>query len=304
MRVLLQPASGKEAMSHFEDTITGGVLIDSLKDRISPQAFEELQELGEENVKVWGFVPTLKDKPRKEWLDLSKGDLVLFYANKQFYYAAFVHSKIHNPELAKELWGIDGEGRTWEYVYFIKEGKQIQMPYDPTVLGYAEGHIVRGAVLLREDKSDMMKEYMQISEGEILDEDKVEPTIKDKVDFAKRVREPRTAEEAEEEIKSISKDLSRRPVKERVVTAKMLARNPKFSRLVKERVNYECEICGAKPFLQKTRLPYAEAHHIHELAKSRIDSPEYMICVCPTCHKVLHYGDDKALKERKKIESG
>lgn len=52
-------------------------------------------------------------------------------------------------------------------------------------------------------------------------------------------------------------------------------------RLVKEKG--ACEICGFsfKPVLQ--------IHHILPISKCGNNAPENIICVCPTCHKALHY---------------
>ena len=108
-----------------------------------------------------------------------------------------------------------------------------------------------------------------------------------------------TAEEAIQKIKEITKQVENKPVKERIKNVKTLVRNPKFARLVKEKNNFICEICGQKPFTKNNEMPYAEAHHKFELAKTRIDSPEDMICVCPICHRVLHYGNEQSLKNRK-----
>lgn len=280
MRILLQPASGKEAMRHYKDTMARGIFLNSLKNKISPKHFEKLKLLGERYIKVWGIVPTLY---RKIWLDLNEGDLALFYAKKRFYYITQVYLKARYKNLAIDLWGLDKNDRTWEYVCFVKKGKQIKLPYKPEILGYKENHIIQGALLLDEYKSKIFKEYIE----------KHEPGT---TDFEK------TAVEIEEEIIKLSRNLEDKPVKERIRIAKVLERNPKFAHLVKEKAKYICEICGQKPFIKKNGNPYAEAHHIYTLSKSRIDSPKYMICVCPTCHRVLEYGNDQSLIERKRLK--
>ena len=110
-------------------------------------------------------------------------------------------------------------------------------------------------------------------------------------------------EDAEQEIKRISEEIINKPVQERIRIAKRLSRKPKFARLTKEKAKYICEICGNKPFIQENGMLFAEAHHILELSKSRVDDPGYMICVCPTCHKVIHYGNEQALNDRKKLKT-
>jgi hypothetical protein len=288
-------------MEHFEDTVVNGIPLGYLEERIDDADFNKLKELNSDIVRAWGFVPNAKVK---EWEKLKEGDLVLFYANKGFFHMAVVHSKTHNQTVAQSLWETDDQGRTWEYMFFIKEGKSIQLPYDPTILikanleSYAPNHIVQGAQLLTGRNAEEMRKYLEEKEGTSFDENIVEPTTEEEVIFHKKIKDPITVAEAEEEIRRIAIDIADKPVKERVKVAKMLVRNPKFARLVKERVKYICEICGVKPFIQKNGLPYAEAHHKSELARTKIDNPNDMICVCPTCHKVIHYGTEAELKRR------
>lgn len=280
MRILLQPASGKEAIRHYKDTMAIGIFLNSLKDKISQKHFKKLKLLGEKYIKVWGIVPTLY---RKVWLDLKEGDLAIFYAKKRFYYITQVYLKARYKNLAIDLWGLDKNDRTWEYICFVKKGKQINLPYKPEILGYDENHIIRGALLLDENKSKIFKEYIEKQE-------------QGATYFEK------TTGEIEEEIIKLSRNLENKPIRERIRSAKVLERNPKFAHLVKEKAKYICEICGQKPFIKKNGKPYAEAHHIYTLSKSRIDSPKYIICVCPTCHRVLEYGNDQSLIERKGLK--
>lgn len=46
---------------------------------------------------------------------------------------------------------------------------------------------------------------------------------------------------------------------------------------------------------------YAEAHHKEQLSELAPDAPSNMICVCPTCHRVLHYGSVESLAERRAL---
>tara|TARA_Y100000310_G_C20666823_1_gene808000 strand:+ start:177 stop:1106 length:930 start_codon:yes stop_codon:yes gene_type:complete len=307
MNILLQPSSGKQAMEHYEDTIGSGVDISFLKDYVSDVEYQKLKELGTSKVKVWGFVSASEDKPRSEWTNLNEGDIVLFYAKKQFYYIAKVYSKIHNKELAKVLWGIDKEGRAWEYIYFIEEGKQIQVPYKPQILTttrgipYKKNHIVQGAILLNQENTDNLKSYLEGIEGDLIDESNIEPSSDEETYILSKLKQPTSSEEAEVEINKISSESVNKPVKEKIKLAKTLSRNSKYARLVKEKQRYICEICGSKPFIQKNGLPYAEAHHKFELSKTRIDNPHFMICVCAQCHRIIHFGNDESLEERKRM---
>lgn len=302
MRILLQPSSGKVAMDHYDDTIANGVTVETLKEYLSTEELQRLIDLKQDKVKIWGIVPTLKNEPRSQWLNLNEDDVVLFYKNKSIYFFGKVLLKAHNKSLATQLWGNDNEGRTWEYIYFLKEGKQIQVPYKPELLGYKSNHAVMGAMLLNESQSLDLLKYLQENEGQLIDESLIKPNSAEESFFIKKIKLPKTPEEATQEINKISEGLKGKPVKEVIKTAKILSRNPLFARLVKEKAKYTCDICGEKPFIQKNGLPYAEAHHLLELSKTRIDNPNKMICVCPTCHRVIHFGNEESLEKRRKLK--
>lgn len=204
------------------------------------------------------------------------------------------------------MWGINSEGRTWENIFFINEGKQIQVPYKPEVIGYKPNHIVQRVMLLNKSQSDNLKKYIEHSGEKFDNEEQFEPTEEEEKIITARSQAVRTPEEANSLIKEISDEVKNTKVEERVRIVKALVRNSRISRLVKERSKYICEICGQKPFIQKNGVPYAEAHHLFELSKTRIDSPDYMICVCANCHRIIHYGNKEALKsaiKNKKIKA-
>lgn len=302
MRILLQPAAGKIPLQHFKDTMDPGVLVESLRNVLLLEIYEKITELKELYVRVWGIVPTRENSPRNEWANLQEDDLVLFYGNKYFYFLAKVLAKLQSKDLALKFWGTDKEKRAWEYMYFLKEGRPIRIPYLPEVIGYKKEHIVRGAILLDLSKSSSLIQYIESKIGIIIDEDQIRITPAEEVAFNRKLKIPKTPEEAEEIINKLSESLSDEPVKERIKITKILTRNPTFARLVKQKAQYVCAVCGIKPFFQRSGSPYAEVHHIEELAITRIDHPSKMICVCPTCHRVIHYGDNDSLNYRKSLK--
>jgi hypothetical protein len=307
MKILLQPSSGKKAMDHFNDTIENGVPISVLKGKISQEEYSMLKELKRGKVKTWGFAPS-SDGTRKEWEKIGKGDWSLFYAKKGFFYLSKIFLKTHNKELAEHLWGFDEKGKTWEYVYFIEEGKQIEIPYNPEIIDkidgnpYSSKHILQGALLLDGNNALKMKEYIESFGGEIVEED-INPSEEDDIETEELSRKINTPEEAERILKELTLKIENEPRKQIVRKAKSWVRNGKISRLIKERVMYKCEICGEKPFRQKNGNLYAETHHVLELAKSGLDLPKNMICVCPICHRILHYGSKESFEKRKSLKN-
>ncbi|MFC1871980.1 hypothetical protein ACFLYF_06270 [Chloroflexota bacterium] len=212
------------------------------------------------------------------------------------YFLGRVFGKIRQKELALALWDTNRDGRTWECIYFLRDGKQIAVPFNPEILGYKDNYIPQGTLLLREEQSEALTEYILSYEVSIIEEDQISPSTSEETGLIDEIDLP--FDQALEKILQIAQSIGSKPVGERIKLAKYLARNPKYSRLVKQKSKYVCEIYGVQPFIQKNGMPYAEAHHLDELAVARLDNPLRMICVCPTCHRIIHYGNDASLASR------
>lgn len=61
-----------------------------------------------------------------------------------------------------------------------------------------------------------------------------------------------------------------------------------------------CEGCNEEaPFLRKNGQPYLEPHHIRHISDGGPDDPNYVIALCPTCHRRVHHGiDGKSYNEQ------
>ncbi len=117
-----------------------------------------------------------------------------------------------------------------------------------------------------------------------------------------RISKIRSPEKIKKLIEDLDAEYCDKTAEQYTRMAKACARNRYFAHLVKERDGYRCQICGCEGFKKKDGSLYAEAHHIWEISTYRKDYPGMMICVCPTCHRVLHYGSKEALEERKALK--
>ncbi|MFC2022646.1 hypothetical protein ACFLTL_00645 [Chloroflexota bacterium] len=297
-KVLLQPASGPEATEHYNLTIEPGVALYSLRPYLRDIEQQKIVAVMRERVRTWGIIPTIAGGMPKTWQDLREDDYTVFYKKGRLYFVGKILSKVHNQALALALWGANQDGRTWEYIYFLKEGKQIDVPFNPLVLGYKHNYIPQGSILLKQDQSESLLGYLVGNEIDLSDEDQIYPNSLEEERFQRAYSPPLDEDEALRKIKLIAGQIGSIAVKERVKLAKYLSRNPTYSRLVKERAHYVCELCGASPFIQKNGMPFAEAHHLDELAVARIDNPLRMICVCPTCHRIIHFGNEDSIQSR------
>lgn len=61
------------------------------------------------------------------------------------------------------------------------------------------------------------------------------------------------------------------------------------------RANGCCEGCSASaPFATPQGRPYLEPHHIRRLSDAGPDHPDFVIALCPNCHRRVHHGADGA----------
>jgi hypothetical protein len=75
---------------------------------------------------------------------MTPGDYVLTYQDGRYTYWSQVIETLHNKALARAIWGRDGGGDTWEYMYFLQPPRNIDVPledentigYDPPVMGF------------------------------------------------------------------------------------------------------------------------------------------------------------------------
>jgi 5-methylcytosine-specific restriction enzyme A len=131
------------------------------------------------------------------------------------------------------------------------------------------------------------------------DEVDEEPKPEETINVNKQVATAKTAEEIDTILTAIENaNRGKEPaVRRRVASA--IARNTKIAKLIKERYHYRCTICGTIGFEKRDGSRYAEVHHIEELGNSGLDVPSNIICVCPTCHRVIHYGSEGELNYRR-----
>lgn len=130
------------------------------------------------------------------------------------------------------------------------------------------------------------------------DKDETEEFItKEKIVINKSVSKARTSAEIEQILNKIEEEYKDKEPQIRRRIAKAIVRNSRIAALIKEKANYRCEICGILGFEKRNGERYAEVHHKEELAKTGLDMPSNIICVCPVCHRIIHYGSDSEINK-------
>jgi len=70
-----------------------------------------------------------------------------------------------------------------------------------------------------------------------------------------------------------------------------------------KRANGVCEYCQSKaPFITSDGILYLEVHHIKKLADGGPDHPDFVIGICPNCHRRAHYGVDREQVNKSMLE--
>jgi predicted HNH restriction endonuclease len=75
-------------------------------------------------------------------------------------------------------------------------------------------------------------------------------------------------------------------------------RNPELAKKSILLANYQCDLDKShKTFITKNGKPYMEAHHLIPLSTQdyfdySLDVDANIVCLCPNCHRKLHYGNN------------
>lgn len=155
-QVVLQPTGNKDAREHYENTIQSPVNIKRFEKFLKADEFKALNKIYPSgDVTVWGVTPGKNDVNGGKYNKMKVGDITLFAANKTIFAKATTTLMLHNRKLAKDLWGVDANGRTWEYIYFVDEIEDIKIPYINfnEIAGYQSNFIIQGFAVLNETKS-------------------------------------------------------------------------------------------------------------------------------------------------------
>jgi len=160
-KIILQPSGNKDAREHYVDTIKNNISLKTIQSFVSPQEFEVLQQIyptGE--CKVWGVTPAGNNITK--WNRIKSGDVTLFSKEGGIFASAVTTFKLHSKNLASELWNYNNKGQTWEYIYFLDEVKNHNIPYVEfnRAVGYADNYVIQGFNVLKPEQSvSVMKTF-------------------------------------------------------------------------------------------------------------------------------------------------
>lgn len=305
--LLIQPCAGTEAQKHYQDTIVKGRPVNQIERFFNEKQIRLLKKIyADEPAQIWGFVPGERNINLQKWVKLEPGDLALFYKSKQIIYVSRVAFTTHSSELADYLWGRDSKGQRWEYIYFVNQGRPSALEIEKLnqILGYASNFIPQGAIITNSENTSEALSYFGDSDklfgaiGLEAQDDKAKDIIKRSIPNVSKINN------IDDLIKPLDNKLRDRSATIKQVIAKYIERNPRLSRLLKQKFNYRCQLCDQEGFIKKNGEPYAEAHHLENLASGGPDLSDNILVLCPNCHRKLHFADVKILFNEQKKLSG
>lgn len=108
------------------------------------------------SVAVWGSVPGQNNI--RNWNAMEEGDYVMVYRKGKIILAAEIAMKVHNREIGKFLWQENEDGQTWEYVYFMINDVEVDVPIERLnkYLGYEDKYHPQGFMAIQQQKVDAL----------------------------------------------------------------------------------------------------------------------------------------------------
>jgi hypothetical protein len=123
-------AGDADAREHLNDSIRNPQPSSLLDAHLSAERANYLRSLlpDPEHFYAWGAVPGERNIPM--WTQMQDGDIVLTVFENRYRYVSSVIVKIHNPDLARAIWGQTSEGaegKTWEYMYILTQPRAVDV---------------------------------------------------------------------------------------------------------------------------------------------------------------------------------
>lgn len=94
---------------------------------------------------------------------------------------------------------------------------------------------------------------------------------------------------SKEELDELATQATEGAPQERTTVARVFKRSRAVRALVLKRANGRCEACREKgPFIDTAGKWFLEAHHLRRLSDGGPDDPDWVVGLCPNCHRKAH----------------
>lgn len=308
MNLFYFTASSKDAQKHLQDTIQNKFRIGQYRFLLPKEVFRQLQVVNaHEEVNMWGALPGPANI--RNWNKIEKGDRVLVYSQGKFVYYGMVLEKVHSPEIAEFAWGKDIRGETWEYIYFLYNLQEIDIDVVEFArfFGYKTNFIPQGFSFIREEiVTKCMNEFGGIDQAISF---LTNSTLKATMGTFNNIVEQHGERELESSIMEMDDDQfvnyinsldSNASIEVKEGLRKIRKYNKKIIDELKERYNHRCQICG-RSSLNEYGVSVVEGHHIEPFSLTQNNSPNNIMILCPTHHRLIHKAKGEFDRKKKEI---
>jgi hypothetical protein len=119
-------AGNSDARQHLIDTVLHPIERSRVVKHLGEAKTADLESRSlDGQLYAWGALPT--ENLIRVWTGMSEGDHLLVYYEGTYHLASRVTEKLHNADLAKDLWTTGRDGMTWEYMYFLDAPKVVNV---------------------------------------------------------------------------------------------------------------------------------------------------------------------------------
>jgi hypothetical protein len=168
-KVVLQPCGTGLPAKHYRDTVGMFVSEKRMEPFLSKNEIAEFRKsFPGGSAAAWGVTPGEQSVSAKKWQRIDPGDVAFFANDGRVFSVGTIVLKIHNPQLARELWKEDEYGNTWEYMYFLQDIRGVDIPYAKLneAVGYKENYVIQGFNVLTEEKSAAVLRILDLGPSE------------------------------------------------------------------------------------------------------------------------------------------
>jgi hypothetical protein len=118
-KIFIFTAGNPEARSHLESSIIHPADKNIVLSSFPSDQQDILNRIYEEEggFYAWGAIPGAKNIVT--WKNLDAGDWVLCVYKNEYRFVSKAKQTFDNYECAKNIWGLDGTGKTWQLMYFL-----------------------------------------------------------------------------------------------------------------------------------------------------------------------------------------
>jgi hypothetical protein len=298
MSVFIVPAASPGARANLEKTIKRPVPASRLKGLSRKSVSAARRSL--EGVAVWGTQAGPADANVVTWEAMEPGDWVLFYSEGRFPVAGRVLLSARSRQVAEELWGSDGSGQTWEYLYLMDELRWIEAPRVDTLealtykraLSFYPRKFIRVARPLDpryRDVEEMLADLAGV--GNALNEAVSAASAGDHAAAAVAVDSlvERMSEGALK--RAISKHTASAPPAVREKLVRQIVRDRKIVVKLKKLYEGRCQHCDFT-FIKANGESYSEVAHLRAIShlEADLDTKDNLIVLCANHHRMLDFG--------------